>query len=273
MHCASCVQKIEERLSEIEGIDKISVNLEKEMANISFDSGKISEKNIIEEINKAGYTVKNTDPKNLSKKNTLRQGLLYGLLPHVGCIAFIAASILGITFATELFKPLLLNPIFFPLMVGLSLCFATLSSVFYLNNNGLLSWNGIKRKKGYLALMYGSTLAISLILMYAVFPMTANFDTGTAKNIIESNLANKSTGAITLADLPKTQDETIKLSVNIPCPGHASLISGELKKISGVNAVKFSLPNYFEVSFNPAKTSKEEILALTIFQAYPAKAV
>ncbi|PIU21348.1 MAG: hypothetical protein COT15_02855 [Candidatus Diapherotrites archaeon CG08_land_8_20_14_0_20_34_12] len=278
MHCKSCVQKIEERLSELEGIEKVSVNLEKENAKIAFDSEKISKKKIEEEINSLGYTVETTDPKTPSKKNTLRQGLVYGLLPHIGCIAFIAASILGITFATELFKPLLLNPLFFPLMVGLSLCFATLSSIFYLNNNGLLSWNGIKRKKGYLVLMYGSTIAVSLIMMFIVFPITANIEpinaniTPITANLNNTNKSNVATGAITLNET-KTSIETIRLMVNIPCSGHASLISGEIKKIAGVNSVKYSIPNYFDVSFDPIKTSKEAILDLEVFKSYPAKLV
>jgi len=40
-------------------------------------------------------------------------GILYGILPHTFCIAFIILSTLGATTATFLLKPLLLTPYFF----------------------------------------------------------------------------------------------------------------------------------------------------------------
>ena len=84
------------------------------------------------------------------KKGALN-GLVYGLIPHAGCIAFIAASVLGVTVATEFFKPLLLNPFFFYGLIALSLAFATLSAALYLRKNGSLSAAGAKRSWKYLA--------------------------------------------------------------------------------------------------------------------------
>ncbi len=83
---------------------------------------------------------------------------------------------------------------------------------------------------------------------------------------------NVSAGSTGLQTLPANNPvSTITLQVQIPCQGHEPLISGELKKISGVEGVRFNLPNYFEVTFDSAKTSKEQILALGIFKQYPAK--
>ena len=42
-----------------------------------------------------------------------KSGLLYGLIPHIGCIAFIIGSILGVTVLMQFFKPLLMNRYFF----------------------------------------------------------------------------------------------------------------------------------------------------------------
>jgi hypothetical protein len=46
------------------------------------------------------------------------------------------------------------------------------------------------------------------------------------------------------------------------------LISGELKKINGVQSVKFRFPNLFDVSFDSSMTSEEEILRLDVFNTY-----
>ena len=61
----------------------------------------------------------------------------------------------------------------------------------------------------------------------------------------------------------------ITLKVDIPCPGHAPLISEELKTISGVKLIKFRFPNYFDVSYE-SSTSQKEILSLDVFDTYPA---
>lgn len=66
---------------------------------------------------------------------------------------------------------------------------------------------------------------------------------------------------------------SIVLEVNIPCPGHTFLISTEIKKVNGVKDVKFSLPNLFEISFDPQKTNREKILSLEIFKSFEAKVV
>jgi hypothetical protein len=65
----------------------------------------------------------------------------------------------------------------------------------------------------------------------------------------------------------------LKSQVDIPCPGHASLISGGLRKISGVANVRFSMPDIFEVRYDPLRASKEQILAVDVFGSYQAMAV
>jgi copper chaperone CopZ len=188
----------------------------------------------------------------------LISGIIYGLIPHAGCIAFIIASVLGVTAATEFFKPLLLNPYFFYILIALSFTFATISSGLYLRKNDLLSSNGVKKKWKYLSTMYGSTIGINLLLFMLIFPLLANVSTAspTTGNLI---------GASSLNNL-----SSIKLQVDIPCSGHAPLISDEIKKLDGISSVQFNLPNAFDVSYDSSKTSKQQILSLEIFKTYKA---
>ncbi len=88
-------------------------------------------------------------PKETKKEKGVLKGILYGLAPHTFCIAFIVFTVLGATTATALLKPLLLNPYFFYILIGLSFIFATISAIFYLKRNGILSFPGIKKKWRY----------------------------------------------------------------------------------------------------------------------------
>ncbi|MBR9705700.1 heavy-metal-associated domain-containing protein [Candidatus Pacearchaeota archaeon] len=56
MHCASCEKLLEMELQE--DVNSIKVSHEKGMAEIDFDSNKISEKNIKNKIKKCGFKVK-----------------------------------------------------------------------------------------------------------------------------------------------------------------------------------------------------------------------
>jgi copper chaperone CopZ len=185
----------------------------------------------------------------------VKQGIIYGLIPHAGCIAFIFASVFGVTVATELFKPLLLNPYFFYIMIGISFAFATISSAVYLSRNGLLSRDGARRKWKYLSTMYGSTIGVNLLLFLIVFPLLANV----------SFAASTTNSAAALTGL-----SSISLQVEIPCSGHAPLITDELKKLPGVESVQFSLPNVFDVKYDPSKTTKQQLLSLEVFGTYKA---
>jgi len=190
------------------------------------------------------------------KPKGLAQGIMYGIIPHAGCIAFILASILGLTVAASFFKPLLAKSYFFYGMIALSLVFATISAFFYLRRNGGIST--AKNHKGYLTILYGSTIAISLLLYFVIFPLVVSASasapiTGSAVNNI--NLENLN---------------TLTLSVAIPCPGHAPLITDELKKIDGVIKVEYTPISTFKVYYDPTKTTKQKILGIQIFQEYKA---
>jgi copper chaperone CopZ len=203
-----------------------------------------------------------------SKKN-IAQGILYGVIPHIGCIAFIIASVLGATLLTQLFRPLLMNRYFFYILIGISFLFATISAIIYLKRQGFITSNrdkgkfGInvssqifKRKWKYLSTMYGTTIGVNLLLFLVIFPLLANV------SLFPTSVAGASTGIASLS--------SIKLKVDIPCSGHASLISGELKTIDGVDGVQFSLPNTFDVTYDTTKTSKDQILSLEVFKTYKA---
>ncbi|MAG20464.1 hypothetical protein CL618_03465 [archaeon] len=241
MTCKSCVEKIENELSLLEGVEDVKVDLTEDKVIVDYegDLEKIKEK-----INDLGYS---TD----GKKKTILTGLMYGIIPHIGCIAFIIGSILGVTFLMQFFKPLLMKWYFFHVLIAISLLFATISSGIYLRKNGLLSFKGMKKKWKYLTGMYGSTIGINLVLFMFIFPLLAN-------------VSAMPTGAVV------GLDGGLKLKVKIPCPGHAPLITEELKTIDGVGNVRFSFPNVFDVEYDSSKTTEEEILALEVFETYKA---
>ena len=110
------------------------------------------------------------------KKKGILAGILYGLVPHTFCIAFIIFTIFGATAAMTLLKPLLLNSYFFYILIIFSFVFATISAIIYLQRNGILSIQGIKRKWKYLSILYGTTIFINLLLFLVIFPYVANLD-------------------------------------------------------------------------------------------------
>jgi len=179
-------------------------------------------------------------------------GLIYGIIPHAGCIAFLIGSILGVTVLTQIFKPLLMNRNFFYYLIILSLAFATLSAFFYLKNNKSLSREGLKKNKKYLFIMYSATIGINIIFFFIIFPYLANINNGVSAEEI-------------------TYSSSLKIAVDIPCPGHAPLISNELKTISGVKGSEYTFPNKFVVYYDETKTNTKEILSLDVFKEYPAK--
>jgi copper ion binding protein len=252
MTCKACVKLIESELSDLKGVKDVKVSLLDNKASVEFNPEEISLDDIETKISHLGYSTDNFDAVK-SKKGGFLQGLFYGLLPHTGCIVFIIASIIGSTVAMGLFKPLLMNRYIFYFMILISFAFATVSSAIYLRKNGFLSFAGFKRKWKYLSVMYGSTVGINLLLFFLVFPLLANVGTSTTGLV-----AAVSDGAL----------DSIQLEVDIPCPGHAPLISNELKTIDGVEGVQFSFPNTFDVFYDSSRTSKQEILSLDVFDTY-----
>ena len=187
-------------------------------------------------------------------------GLIYGIIPHTFCILFIVLSIVGATAATTLVRQILFVPYFFEMVIALSVVFATLSAVFYLRRNGLLSRRGVGRKWRYLTVMYATTIAINLLFFRVVFPAVANLDWGSS-----AVRAQARTGVVLRAT------EGVTLAVDIPCPGHAPLIISELRKVHGVNRITYRQPNLFDVSYAPELVSLDDLLAQEVFTAFPAE--
>lgn len=189
------------------------------------------------------------------KSHSFLSGLIFGLLPHSVCLGFILLTVIGATAMTGIFKKLLLVPFFFETLIGLSLIFATISAVLYLNKNNLLSLVGLSRKWRYLLILYGTTLGVNLLFFMVVFPYIANKSFSGNKPFVLSQRTN-------LASLT--------LEVTIPCSGHAPLVIDELKKLVGVESVTFKIPNLFEVSYRPQAVSPEQILSLEVFKSFKA---
>jgi hypothetical protein len=190
-------------------------------------------------------------------KTGFLQGLALGLLPHTVCIAFVVLTIVGATAATAIFRQLLLLPNFFEMLIGLSLILATFSAVFYLQRLGIMSLRGLKRKWRYLTILYGTTVGINLLFFLVVFPAIANLNFAKTPTVLA--------GQTNLSELT--------LQVQVPCSGHAPLIIGELRKLSGVSRTTFESPNYFKVSYDPSQVSPDQILDLEVFKTFPAKIV
>ena len=188
-------------------------------------------------------------PKKKYEGNNPFKGFLYGLIPHIGCILFVIAAVLGSTVLMTFFKPVLMNRNIFYYLILISIGFATISSFFYMRKNNALSWKGVKAKRSYLIIMYATTVGINLILFFLIFPMTANIS-GNSVNV--DGL------------------DSVLMEVKIPCPGHAPLITSELKTIEGVAKTEYNFPNKFTVYYDSSQTSIKEILKLDVFSEYPA---
>jgi hypothetical protein len=218
---------------------------------------------------------------NIKKNNRgFLTGLIYGFIPHIGCLGFIIFAILGVTAVTTLFRPLLLNPYFFYILIALSLTFATISALFYFKKQGFITLNrnkgswrfdfqikqGIKRKWKYLLVLYGTTISVNLIFFMLIFPVLTTLET-------EERLSPTAIADVFFDREVKTENTllpTVILKVDIPCPGHALLITDELRTIEGVTDVNYRFPNRFIVNYDKEKTSIEKILLLDVFNTYQA---
>ena len=255
MHCVSCEKLIENELKNTEGIQTVNADFPNETVEVEFDKNKISLDKITDKISKLGYSALGKKAKKENKG--FFKNLLYALVPHTGCFAFILITVFGITGAAVFLRPLMMNAYFFYALILFSFVMTTVSVVLYLKKNRILSINGLKRKWKYTSTMYGITIGVNLLLFLVIFPYTANIGSGVS--------------GLALANLVESGDYSlITLSVNIPCPGHAPLISGDLKTIDGVQEVRYSLPSNFDVYYDSQITNKQEILSLEVFDTYPA---
>jgi len=178
-------------------------------------------------------------------------GVLYGLLPHVFCILFIVLSAIGATFATSVLKRVLLVPYFLWWALAFSLFFATLSAYIYLKRSDCCSVKSVKSKWKYLLTLYTVTIVINLSILFAV-PFLANL----------RSPANLPTAVVSGRQIAFLQAE-------LPCVGHAPLVIGDLRAQPGVDAVAYTVPDIFQVTFDPQKISLAEIRALAIFKFFP----
>lgn len=55
MGCQNCVNAVTESLTELDGVSKVNVSLEKELAEVEFDESKINESKMIEAIKELEY--------------------------------------------------------------------------------------------------------------------------------------------------------------------------------------------------------------------------
>ncbi|MHB1294631.1 MAG: hypothetical protein ACYC4R_06505 [Anaerolineae bacterium] len=186
-------------------------------------------------------------------------GLVYGLVPHAFCILFLVLTIVGATAATSVLREVMLVPYLFQAILALSVVFATASAAIYLRRLGLLSLEGARHKWRYLSVMYGATLAVNLLLFQVVFPATANLTTR----------AESAPAGVVAAAAP-AQSASLALAVDIPCSGHAPLIISEVSAQAGVQSVTYTPEGLFLVTYDPAGLSEEDILALPIFESFPA---
>lgn len=59
MHCTACAMNIDFDLEDLEGVKKSNTNYAKSLTEVEFNEGEISINNIIQQIEKTGYKVKN----------------------------------------------------------------------------------------------------------------------------------------------------------------------------------------------------------------------
>ena len=178
-----------------------------------------------------------------SEEKGIIKGILFGLVPHIGCIAFIVFTLLGVGVAAAFFRPLLINKWAFPIMIGLSFLLAGVSSFFYLRKNCCVN------KKKYITIVFGSVILVNIIMFYLVFPFVAN---------INSNAVSD-------------EGSIMKLSFELPCSGHVPLVIDELQKVQGIESVKNVGGYSFEVYYNPDLVDKEKILSQNICKEFDAR--
>jgi copper chaperone CopZ len=186
-------------------------------------------------------------------KKGFLQGVFYGIAPHGFCIAFVILSVTGTALGASFMKKIMMFNYFFHILIALSVIFATVSAALYLKRNNKFSLGGAKRSWKYLSILYGATVGVNLLFFLVLFPYAANFKFASAQRDVSP------------------LDRKMEIRVDIPCSGHASLISGELKKIDGVKSVKFKFPDFFEISYDESKVTEDRIFSLEVFKTYEAE--
>lgn len=189
-----------------------------------------------------------------TEKNSITRGILYSLIPHTFCIAFIIFSIIGAVSVTAFLKNFLVIPYFFEFLMGLSIILATISAIIYLKKTDCLCIPGIKSKWKYLTILYATMILINIGMFTVVFPAMANIN-GSSTN---------GSGAYT---------KSVSMTIAIPCTGHAQLIIDEIKTDNGVGKVEFQTPDDFIIEYDPSKTNPQNIASLEIFKTFRIKSI
>lgn len=55
MHCTGCSTRLEKVLNNVDGVEDAKVNLEEKKADIKYDETQVSEKELIEAVEDAGF--------------------------------------------------------------------------------------------------------------------------------------------------------------------------------------------------------------------------
>ncbi len=55
MSCDHCVQRVEKAIGQLEGVQKVKVNLKKEKSVVKFDDTQLAPESIVEAVNELGY--------------------------------------------------------------------------------------------------------------------------------------------------------------------------------------------------------------------------
>lgn len=219
--------------------------------------------------------IKNKDCCNTNTRNEnvngFWSGLLYAIIPHSFCILFVVLSIIGATFATQILRQFLMLPYFMPMLIGLSLLFASISAIFYLKRINNLSWKGIVLKRNYLIILFSATIIVNVLFFNYVMPSIGGVKPVRNEMVQADNKKNDSVPAnIFEGASPLGKVEEFNISVDLPCSGHAFLVTSDLEKLKGVESVDFYSSNKFKIKFNSSIVSKNQILAIDIFKTYKA---
>ncbi len=127
INCASCVQKIENRLAQIDGVVKSSVNFASGQASVDYDPKKTTEEHIAHAITEIGYPAHQLNPMHEHKDSSFKQLVFQTVL----------------SFALSI--PLALHMFGVPLPLWIQILFATIVQfgggyLFYYG-----TWQGLKR--------------------------------------------------------------------------------------------------------------------------------
>jgi hypothetical protein len=213
------------------------------------------------------------------KPKGLTRGLLLGVIPHLGCITFIAFALLGTSFASGFFYSFMANKwLSFPALFAVSALLATGSACVYLKQRRSLSLNGIAENKNYIATLFFTVISVNLFLMYFAFPAAADI-TAKKQTALLANTAAKDSCAGDAGDICETPlaensaRKNITIKTELPCSGHAPFITETLKRINGIGAITYKQPDMFEIIYDGEKISPEVILSNETLKEFNPKII